>query len=130
MRTPDTSPRRLAECRFIAKMNDGVTINENPYWHVVTDLIAMVDAMEAQVRDLTKPEEEFHPVHLNAWAKTEPDPACHRCQGRGWYKKDVLGVEDAVVADAFYHCPLCDPLGKIPFALNIPTPRAADPTQP
>lgn len=99
-------------------------------FHIAVDLLAMVDALEAQVRDLAQPEEEFNPVHLNAWGQTDPDPACPRCGGHGWYSKEIAGTNEMEVAVAYYNCPLCDPLGKIPFPIIPDATRAADPTQP
>lgn len=70
MRAPDTSPQRLQMTRdyialrmgFEAKRIRGVD-------RMIVDLIAMVDALEAQVRDLTQPEDELLP----GWAP------CRRC---------------------------------------------------
>lgn len=72
---PDTTPQRLNAIKRLAYL---------PAYHlagmdIVRDLLAMIDALEAQIRDLTKPEEDMKPA-----AQLEIRP-CPRC-GRGWWR--------------------------------------------
>lgn len=128
MRTPDTSPARLTRIRGMRDHFGNWPISVLSA--AATDLLAMVDALEAQVRDLTKPEEEFQPLHLNQWAKTKPDIDCPRCYGCGYWQKDVQGANGMSEAIAYYHCARCDPMGKIPFPTISDANRAADQTEP
>lgn len=68
---------------------------------VVTDLLAMIDALEAQVRDLTKPEEDVR-----------ADPCCLTCSGRGY---TLWGEVTHSSTRPMDHCPNCDPKGLIPL---------------
>lgn len=93
---PDTSPQRLEQIKRCAR-NGAYGYGRD----AVTDLLAMIDALDAQVRELTKPEEDVR-----------ADPCCLTCSGRGY---TLWGEVTHSSTRPMDHCPNCDPKGLIPL---------------
>lgn len=70
---PDTTPQNLKMIRDYVEIRSQF----NPARlrgvdRMLADALAMIDALEGQIRDLTRPEEDV-----------KPDPYCTRCFGTG-----------------------------------------------
>lgn len=102
---PDTTPQNLKMIRDYVEIRSQF----NPARlrgvdRMLADALAMIDALEAQIRDLTKPEEDV-PTGL--------DPNCPGCHGRGyieWKTVTATGITVECVS-----CIRCDPNHQVPL---------------